>query len=297
MASLYHYTSGKVLLGIIQSQYFWATDIRFLNDYEELNRGLDIFESFTKDLLKEIPSDREYLSELVRICVGNIRRNSKLTLINLVSFSTESDNLRQWMAYCNSVGGYCIEFDKDLIIPSYLDEYKNCLRLSEVEYLDSALPSDSSSIYKFGELIKDLTLAKDKQISEALFIESFTLKVNKLLLDSILLASSIKPSEFSDEREVRLLYIGRSKENETIPRSTDLSELYAKPNLPEVGFREVNDFLVPYQPLPFNIEAIKKIIIGPSSNMELAELGLKEFRDRNNLQFDVVHSKCTLRRL
>jgi hypothetical protein len=65
MASLYHYTSGKALLGILQSHYFWATDIRFLNDYEELNRGLDIFERFTKDLLKDIPCDREHLSELL----------------------------------------------------------------------------------------------------------------------------------------------------------------------------------------------------------------------------------------
>lgn len=35
MASIYHYTSGSALLGIISDSEFWATDIRFLNDHDE----------------------------------------------------------------------------------------------------------------------------------------------------------------------------------------------------------------------------------------------------------------------
>ncbi|MGE7955838.1 hypothetical protein ACQKQA_04415 [Pseudomonas sp. NPDC089530] len=41
MASIYHYTSGSDLLGIISNSEFWATDINFLNDHNEHALGYD----------------------------------------------------------------------------------------------------------------------------------------------------------------------------------------------------------------------------------------------------------------
>jgi hypothetical protein len=299
MASLYHYTSGNSLLSILHSQSFWATDIRFLNDYEELNRGLHIFERFSEELVKDMKEDTEHLSQLLKICVGNIRRNANLTLINLVSFSTEPDNLRQWMAYCNSGVGYCMEFDSDLLIPKSLSGFENCLRLSPVEYIkgDESFYR-SKSLVRFKDLIVESLTGMGKGISEELFIEQFSLNANSLFINSMFLASSIKPVEFSDEREIRLLYIGENKENQT--NSHDLAtlrKLYNKPTLPDVGFKASSDLLVPYQPIPFNIDAVKKIIIGPTANTKLAKTGITEFRDRNNLKFDIAHSTCSLRRL
>lgn len=296
MASLYHYTSGDSLLAILRSQSFWATDIRFLNDYEELNRGLDIFESFAEGLVEDMKADTVHLSQLVKIFVGNIRRNANLTLINLVSFSTEPDNLRQWMTYGNSGLGYSIEFDSDLLIPISLSNFKHCLRLSPVEYIDNnASFYRTNSLDKFQNFLVESLMGMDKNLSEKDFIEQITLKANSLLINSMFLASSVKPVEFSDEREIRLLYIGENKEREN-QKMDKLITLYNKPVLPDVEFKTTNDFLVPYQPIPFNIEAIKKIIIGPSANKKLAEIGIVEFRDRNNLKFDVAHSACSLRR-
>ncbi|WP_299263221.1 DUF2971 domain-containing protein [uncultured Psychrosphaera sp.] len=299
MASLYHYTSGDSLLGILRSQSFWATDIRFLNDYEELNRGLDIFESFAEGLVEDMKTDTEHLSQLVKIFVGNIRRNANLTLINLVSFSTEPDNLRQWMAYCNSGIGYSIEFDPDLLIPASLSDFKHCLRLSPVEYIDSDESFyRSNSLVKFKDFLVESLTGMDKSISEELLIEQVSLKANTLFINSMFLASSIKPVEFSDEREIRLLYIGENKESETNSHEMEgLRTLYNKPPLPDLGYKATSDLLVPYQPIPFNIDAVKRIIIGPAANTKLAETGIAEFRDRNNLKFDITHSACSLRRL
>ena len=234
MSSLYHYTSGNSLLSILQSQQLWATDIRFLNDYKELYRGLDVFESFSKCLVKRMSDDAEHLSKLIEVCVGNIRRNADLTLINLVSFSTEPDDLRQWMAYCNSGVGYCIEFDRDLLIPNRFHGFDNCLKLASVEYIDSDIGSyDSKSLINFKDFLVESLSGLDECYSEGLLIERFSLKVNKFLLDSILLAASIKPSEFSDEREVRLLYVGDNKESElSNPYMDGVREVYSKPALP-----------------------------------------------------------------
>ncbi|MBL4763575.1 MAG: DUF2971 domain-containing protein [Gammaproteobacteria bacterium] len=299
MASLYHYTSGYSLLSIIQSQFLWATDIRFLNDYEELNRGLDIFEGFSEGLANIMRDDAEHLTQLVEICVGNIRRNADLTHINLVSFSTEPDDLRQWMAYCNSGIGYCIEFDADLLIPASLLDFEHCLRLAPVEYINNDLSSyRSNSLIKFRDLLVESLTGIDKGISKEARIEQFSLKANRLILDSMLLASSIKPVEFSDEGEVRLLYIGENKESEINSHDIKaLGTLYSKPTLPDIGFKAASDLLVPYQPIPFNIDAIKRVIIGPTANRKLAEIGITGIRDRNNLKFDVVHSLCSLRRM
>lgn len=299
MPNLFHYTSGDSLLGILQAQSFWATDIRFLNDYEELNRGLDIFESFAKNLAEDMKKENESLSKLINICVGNVRRNANLTLINLVSFTTEPDNLRQWMSYCNSGIGYCMEFEPDLLIPESLSGYKHCLRLSPVEYINNDLSYyRSNSFDRFKDLLIQTLSGIKKGISDELLIEQFSFKANNLIIGAMFLASSIKPLEFSDEREVRLLYIGERKESEiNSEHREDLRALYKKPVLPDIGFRSTNDVLVSYQLIPFNIEAVKKVIIGPTVNTNLAEIGITEFRDRNNLKFEIVHSSCSLRRL
>ncbi len=45
---LYHYTTQKGLLGIIQSKTIWATDILYLNDTMELKYAVDL----TLDMIK-----------------------------------------------------------------------------------------------------------------------------------------------------------------------------------------------------------------------------------------------------
>ena len=39
MPLIYHYTNSEGLLGIIGTQSIWATDINFLNDFEEFSIG------------------------------------------------------------------------------------------------------------------------------------------------------------------------------------------------------------------------------------------------------------------
>ena len=286
-------------MSILKSQSFWATDIRFLNDSEELNRGLEIFERFSEEVAKDMQADLEHLIELQKIFVGNIRRNADLTIINSVSFSSASDNLRQWMAYCNSGIGYCIEFDQDLLIPAYLSDFKHCLGLTPVEYINKDLSFyQSNSLIKFKDLLVESLTGIENGTSDRLLIEQLSLKVNTLFLHSIFLASSIKPVEFADEREIRLLYIGERKESEINSHDmAALQTLYTKPTLPDIGFKTTSDLLVSYQPIPFNIDAVKRVIIGPTVNAKLAMIGITEFRDRNNLKFDIVHSACSLRRL
>ncbi|MCL1128085.1 hypothetical protein [Shewanella surugensis] len=108
-----------------------------------------------------------------------------------------------------------------------------------------------------------------------MLIEQLSLKVNTLFLHSIFLASSIKPVEFADEREIRLLYIGERKESEINSHDmAALRTLYNKPTLPDIGFKTTSDLLVSYQPIPFSIDAVKRVIIGPTVNAKLVMIGM-----------------------
>ena len=41
MSKVYHYTSAAGFLGIVNDSNIWATNIFFLNDYQEMKKGID----------------------------------------------------------------------------------------------------------------------------------------------------------------------------------------------------------------------------------------------------------------
>lgn len=301
MSSLYHYTSGTSLLGILQSRQLWATDLRFLNDFEELNKGLSFFEEFidslSGDLAKKINKPVE---ELINILVSNIRRNAALTSINVVSFTSKSDNLRQWMSYCNCKVGYCIEFEGNDILPNHLKEYAGCLQIRKIDYLqDYRTKEYRATVNAFVSEIKRVLTTDSNDSSHEELIADFSYKANEFILNCMFLASSMKSVQFQDESEYRLIYIGNNRDSELDCEndSAELQALYSKPSLPVESYREISDIIVPYQRIPFNIESIKSVVIGPSSNSEFAEKGLIEIRDRNDLCFSIKKSECSLRKL
>ena len=55
--SLYHYTDGRGLKGIIESQTIWFTDYRHLSDPSELTHGIDMAHDLMNDSqIREMPT-------------------------------------------------------------------------------------------------------------------------------------------------------------------------------------------------------------------------------------------------
>ncbi len=114
--SIYHYTSSSALLNILNTAKLWGTDISFLNDYKELIEGVSIIEEYGNkrwDQLRDNENNPFHIlhklsTELTSQTIEYINNNH----IHIVSFTTEGDYIRQWMAYCRDNAGYCIEFDK-----------------------------------------------------------------------------------------------------------------------------------------------------------------------------------------
>jgi len=167
---LVHYSSLQGLLGIVQSQGFWLSDIRFLNDVEEYDNGkifsLDVIENFLKN------SDYSYFHSVLKEAIKNLNEPLKSTYY-IASFSKKKDNLEQWRAYANGVDGVALVFSNESknmlshfeihpimkigkiiyddetkldviskIIDIYANEYKNIDESTKVKYKATSFESD-----------------------------------------------------------------------------------------------------------------------------------------------------------
>ena len=107
---LYHYTDVAGLIGIVSSSSLWATNLRFMNDAEELAHSWRL------------------MLEVLHEAKGRARSPAQVELIEEIeqaarsewagypdfyatSFTENGDLLGQWRAYGSSGGGYAIGFD------------------------------------------------------------------------------------------------------------------------------------------------------------------------------------------
>lgn len=110
--ALYHYTNPEGVLGILRTNKFWATDIRFMNDATEL--------SYSIGLLQELVEEKTRKKDKHFIFFGRIMADVIETLLSAfriyaISFSESPDDLIQWKSYGGGMGGYSIGFDfKDM---------------------------------------------------------------------------------------------------------------------------------------------------------------------------------------
>lgn len=111
--TLYHYTSLSGLMGIVENRKFWVSDIRYLNDAEELRHtgawldkeiALRLEESGREQ--KVLKQFREWLPE--RLDCG--------PMLFVGCFTENGNLLSQWRGYCPHGKGVSIGFDHNNII-------------------------------------------------------------------------------------------------------------------------------------------------------------------------------------
>jgi hypothetical protein len=93
--SLYHYTSSRGLIGILEQKKIWATHINYLNDKKEF---IDAVDKFRRQTEKYGP-----VLEILQIF---------REAIYVTSFSEERDQLSQWRGYCAIGPGFSIGFNR-----------------------------------------------------------------------------------------------------------------------------------------------------------------------------------------
>lgn len=107
--TLYHYTDGRGLKGILESETIWFTDYRHMNDPSELQHGI----AMAKDVARIVASGADGRLRLFLETLSDMfsARNFSANLEFLIaSFSRERDDLGQWRAYADNGRGYAIGF-------------------------------------------------------------------------------------------------------------------------------------------------------------------------------------------
>jgi Protein of unknown function (DUF2971) len=132
--TLFHYTDGGAVIGMIQNKELWATSVQYMNDPNELHFVIDEVISYCEAKMKDLPErkptplliaepgshPKEDIENEMAICVledtiGVLKSRTKsYEQICLISLSKKGDLLSQWRAYASN-GGYSIGFSRDCL--------------------------------------------------------------------------------------------------------------------------------------------------------------------------------------
>lgn len=259
---LVHYTNLKGLLGIIESDGFWLSDYRFLNDSEEYFNGCRM----AKDLIVKISSKprNKYFSSILGKVFEKLSEKPNKTYF-VCSFTKLTDSLEQWRGYANSNDAVAIIFKN-----------KQSLEISHFACLPVFSPQkviydDSVKCKRLLRVISKYSIEFRKDLAAGVRIHEDAWS-DRLAIDLTEEFMIFKNSAFSAEQEIRLVVSERDISHfkgvkhrvvggKIIPYISS-SDLY------DEGFIERNGT----KQLP-----IIEIIVGPTANQIITIDSLKVF--------------------
>lgn len=289
---IFHYTSIDGLEGILRNQKLRFTNIKYMNDKDEIIAGLD-------SMAKACDASDEVRERLRSAFIS-------LSIQTFVCcFSLEEDSLPMWNYYTKEINGqgYNIEFDDKKLVESILrrnpildgcefsfgivdyskdndSEYSQAITndiLTSIELSISKLflavvkgvsdnqssNIDESSLRNWEKKIADTE--KKRKLNELPIYFYNGEKCNFEKNPSGDYLYFIKRDCFKQEREFRIVI--------TIP-DDHLAELKQKG---VYKFRTGNGILVPFLELEFSPDVVKSITISPTIQSDLVELSIQDF--------------------
>lgn len=290
---LYHYTSATVLYSILRNEIIRATDIRYMNDFEELSFGGSLFDGAlhrrAEQARRAVTDDEdavplaERLSQLAQIRQLIVSVRGADTQTYVTCFSTEPDRLSQWRAYAPG-GGYAIGFDS-----AVLEAGVSCLLVAP----DSAWPrpSESSLLGAFSGRAEPVIYGTGNDAIE------FVDQAANTLFESIGYPNATI-SSINEHRTIRTL--ARMKSNafreEKEWRLTLQNDHEAPLGRPPLDFSVSGQLLKPYLPIQFiRTSAIRELRVGPGPDLDLRMASAKAILKLCGLNFDPIASGASLR--
>lgn len=248
--NLYHYTDVNAVKSILENKKLWLTDVRFLNDAEEMSEGFNIIIKYLNYQVSKSPNRHELFNSAVEYIKGSIMSREGYGLgrrpVFVSSFSQSGDLLSQWRAY----GSYAIEFDaEEFAFPTI-----ECLYDEDDKYSEATSVSLECAL-----IMAQSMLENDGQLDERGY-EAFS--------NIIGLAARLKHDSFSEELEYRIV-----QGHDIDPDIEDGLD---------VEFRARGNLLVPYVEIQIPVESIKSIMVGPMRDQDLAYASMKAFVEKIN---------------
>lgn len=285
MASIFHYTNGAGLIGIINSQSLYATHYRYLNDSREAAVLHDLMMPLLESEVAEVtpklikknwlkPQFYEqygtagHLMQAQSIYDAIVRTIDNVSPFFVLSFcrhaeaSEHSNNglLSQWRGYAGS-GGFAIEFDEDGIDSAL--ECENSKFVYGVTKTANVQYNDYSEIFDVNQ-IKGLAGAMIGQLFANRNISAVVgnKNIDECIKYLITVAPFMKHAGFREECEYRMVLSPvRSRVFDKEPKFQGAP----KP----IKFRDRAGGITPYieiKEFPKNRLPIKSIVVGPHPN-------------------------------
>ena len=309
--SIFHYTSINGLQGILNSKTLRFTNIKYMNDKDEIIAGLD-------SMAKACDASEEERSRLL----SAFTKHGTQTFV--CCFSLEEDSLPMWNYYTKEIHnqGYNIEFDDKKLVESILrnnpvldgcdfafghvdyskdndseyseiitQEILSSMQLS-ISKLFLAVVSSSknnfneSAIKDWEEKIEDTEKKIKLNDLPVYFYNGYKCSFEKSASGNYLYF--VKRDFFKQEREFRIVI--------TVPDEL----LYKMEKEGVYNFCVNNGVLVPYIQLRFSEDVVKSITISPTVQSDLVELSIQDFLtyskyDVKDFQTFIKHSKVPVR--
>jgi hypothetical protein len=307
--SLFHYTTGAGLHGILDSNCLWATHYRHLNDAHEGETGWNFFEEkvfapiyhellhlgWNQDALtpeaileikKRVNSEdliTDFNSAKKHFAKQHMERRKKNFRIHyhghfITSFCTHDEDtfkdgvLSQWRGYGHD-GGYCIEFDKNILLSNYNEEMDNYVHIKidgKVHYLKQEDTLDNETFKMFRTTIETEVAS---QLSDNTNEEDTNILKMRYEADTSILMGQIttlKHNGFKEEKEYRIACY--------IPKREHFKDLYKNKKHKTIHTREQNGRLIHYIKLFEDCGQlpIKRIIVGPHPEAKRRADALRE---------------------
>lgn len=240
--SLFHYTDVNAVRAILEHGKMWLTDMRFLNDSEEMNHGVKLILDLINGRGVQERISKDYAvtaTEFVTKALSeHVSQLMNFNPIFVCSFSRAPDLLSQWRAY----GNYALEFSADSISHDLFE----CL-YEPYEKGRRAYDATLTAVRGLG-----MSMRSNEGVPCSKGLEAYS--------DLIRSAATLKHESFSEEQEVRMLI-------EKIECHYPLL------------FRSRSGILIPYIEVPIPFESIKAIHIGPMRDQDLAYSSMNMFVD------------------
>jgi hypothetical protein len=216
---LYHYTTQEGLIGVIEKQEFWATDVRFLNDKREFEDGLKTAIEMAAQASAESGEDGQetvaYFEKVLRFSfsdrpiysisfAGPLKKGESL----FASIDDPGDRLNMWRGYSGRGIAYSIGLSRDGWVTN-IDglDLQECSYLQETkkEYLTQAFN-------RFGELLNACYTIGKKALRDGASLDDanknlrqhLDSRLDEIISDVKVQVAACKHESFWEEREWRL---------------------------------------------------------------------------------------------
>jgi hypothetical protein len=257
---IYHYTNDVGLRGILETGQLWLTDIFSLNDPSELSHGLShAITILNSKAATGPPESKMFAADFAEfIHQGRIRQSGDYFIS---SFSSCGDDLGQWRAYADNGRGYALGFDAKALEDAFVRQGgAPIVKAFPVAYHDAQLIElHRSMIEKMFGLI---SLPRGKGLADSAIMAYMAEMYTLITVHALHAGLHFKHEAYKNEREYRFF---QAYPLSTPPSATKLrARLYS---------------LIRYQAFDWKsagFGVLKKIVLGPSANIEKATAFAKD---------------------